>query len=41
MLFGVTTPQTIMGKNTNLVGQQVLCELLSYRGHESDVIIRA
>lgn len=29
-MFGVTTPQTIMAKNTNLAGQPVLCQLLSF-----------
>jgi hypothetical protein len=34
MMFGVTTPQTIMGKNTNLAGQPVLCQLLSFLPRE-------
>ncbi len=29
-MFGVTTPQTIMAKNTNFAGQPVLCQLLSF-----------
>ncbi len=29
-MFGVTTHQTIMAKNTNLAGQPVLCQLLSF-----------
>jgi len=29
-MFEVTTPQTIMGKNKNLAGQPVLCQLLSF-----------
>lgn len=34
MMFGVTTPQTIMRKNTNLAGQPVICQLLSFLPRE-------
>jgi hypothetical protein len=34
MMFGVTTQQTIMDKNTNLAGQPVLCQLLSFLPRE-------
>jgi hypothetical protein len=34
MMFGVTTRQTIMAKNTNLAGQPVLCQLLSFLPRE-------
>lgn len=34
MMFGVTTLQTIMAKNTNLAGQPVICQLLSFLPRE-------
>jgi hypothetical protein len=30
-MFEVTTLTNIMGKNTNLAGQPVICQLLSFR----------